>query len=66
MCSDINVNIHYIRLQSRRADAYLYVVCSWLEGDGVDVSQFPAISRFMDAMAARPSVRAVRDAGMLT
>ena len=48
------------------ADAYLYVVCSWLEGDGVDVAQFPNITRFMEAMAARPSVRAVWDAGMLT
>ncbi len=48
------------------ADAYLYVVCSWLEGDGVDVSAFPRITRFREAMAERPAVRAVRDAGMLT
>ncbi len=47
------------------ADAYLYVVCSWLEGDGVDVSAFPKILAFRDAMEARPSVQAVRAAGML-
>ncbi len=47
------------------ADAYLYVVCSWLEGDGVDVSAFPKIIAFRQAMEARPSVQAVHAAGML-
>ncbi|WP_037313576.1 glutathione S-transferase family protein [Ruegeria halocynthiae] len=47
------------------ADAYLYVVCSWLEGDGVDVSAFAKILTFRAAMEARPSVQAVRAAGML-
>lgn len=47
------------------ADAYLYVVCSWLEGDGVDVSTFPKILAFREAMEARPSVQAVHAAGML-
>ncbi|MFY2824493.1 glutathione S-transferase family protein [Ruegeria sp. MALMAid1280] len=47
------------------ADAYLYVVCSWLEGDGVDVSAFPKIIAFREAMEARVSVQAVRAAGML-
>ncbi len=47
------------------ADAYLFVVCSWLEGDGVDVSAFPKIVAFREAMEARASVQAVRAAGML-
>ncbi|MDP5219610.1 glutathione S-transferase family protein [Ruegeria sp. 2205SS24-7] len=47
------------------ADCYLYVVCSWLEGDGVDPSAYPKITAFRDAMAARPSVQAVIAAGML-
>ncbi|WP_299889615.1 glutathione S-transferase family protein [uncultured Ruegeria sp.] len=47
------------------ADAYLYIVCSWLEGDGVDVADFPKIVAFRDAMEARASVQAVRAAGML-
>ncbi len=47
------------------ADVYLYVVCSWLEGDGVDVAAFPKIIAFREAMEARPSVQAIRAAGML-
>ncbi len=47
------------------ADVYLYVVCSWLEGDGVDVAAFPKIIAFREAMEARLSVQAVRAAGML-
>ena len=47
------------------ADPYLFVVCGWLEGDGVDVSAFPKITAFRDAMEARASVQAVRAAGML-
>ena len=48
------------------ADAYLYTVTTWLEGDGVDLSQFPRLSLFMETMAARPSVKAIWDAGMLS
>ncbi|MEX0365172.1 MAG: glutathione S-transferase family protein [Ruegeria sp.] len=47
------------------ADCYLYVVCGWLDGDGVDVSAFPKILAFREAMAARASVQAVKAAGML-
>lgn len=47
------------------ADPYLYVICTWLEGDGVDVKDYPRLAAFCDAMAARPSVQAVRAAGML-
>ncbi|MEM1005024.1 MAG: glutathione S-transferase family protein [Pseudomonadota bacterium] len=42
------------------ADAYLYVVCSWLEGDGVDVSSFPKIHAFREAMEARASVQMIK------
>jgi glutathione S-transferase len=41
------------------ADAYLYVACNWLEGDGVDVAQFPKITAFVQAMRARASVARV-------
>lgn len=47
------------------ADPYLYVVCSWLEGDGVTVSDFPKITAFRTAMRARASVKRVHDDGML-
>ena len=47
------------------ADCYLYVVCTWLEGDGVNVADFPKIRNFMTAMEQRESVRAVYAKGML-
>lgn len=47
------------------ADCYLYVVCTWLEGDGVKVADFPKIQNFMTAMEQRDSVRAVYAKGML-
>lgn len=48
------------------ADPYLYMICTWVEGDGVDLSQFPKIRAFMAEMEKRPSVQAVREAGMIT
>ena len=47
------------------ADCYLYVVCTWLEGDGVTLTDFPKIQAFMAAMETRASVRAVYEKGML-
>jgi len=48
------------------ADPYLYVVSTWGEGDGVDMTDYPKLSAFMAAMRARPSVQAVITKGMLT
>lgn len=47
------------------ADCYLFVVCNWLAGDGVDVSGFPNIKAFMARMETRDSIIAVRAQGML-
>ena len=47
------------------ADPYLFVVCNWLSGDGVNVEDFPTIQGFMARMEARPSVQSVRERGML-
>ncbi len=47
------------------ADPYLFVVCTWLPGDGVDLTPFPRINAFMQAMEARPSVKWVRTEGIL-
>lgn len=47
------------------ADAYLFVVCNWLEGDGVDLAPFPKLRAFLAAMEARESVKSVRANGML-
>ena len=48
------------------ADPYLFVVCNWLEGDGVPLAAFPGIAAFVARMRARPSVAQVIADGMLT
>ena len=48
------------------ADIYLYVVSTWLEGDGVAIGNYPTLARFMETMRARPVIRAAWDEGMLT
>lgn len=47
------------------ADAYLYAVCRWLPGDGVEIADYPKISAFMQAMEHRLSVQAVRAKGIV-
>jgi glutathione S-transferase len=47
------------------ADAYLFVVTTWLAGDGVDVAEFPKLGVIMAAMETRDSMQAVRAAGWL-
>ncbi len=47
------------------ADCYLYMVCSWLPGDGVDLAPFPRIRAFAAAMDARHSIEVVRAKGLL-
>ncbi len=47
------------------ADAYLFIVCSWLVGDGVTLADFPNITAFMKLMETRASIKAVRAKGML-
>lgn len=38
------------------ADFYLYTVANWLEGDGVDTSNYRKLLAFRAAMQARPSI----------
>ncbi|MBD3665782.1 glutathione S-transferase family protein [Sulfitobacter aestuariivivens] len=47
------------------ADPYLFVVCNWLQGDGVTVSDYPAVAAFLERMNARDSVKAMRAKGIL-
>ena len=42
------------------ADAYLYVVLSWRERVGVDISAFPKLTALYERARARPSVRKAR------
>lgn len=47
------------------SDAYLYVVLTWLPGDGVDISNYPGLAAFQHEMNTRRSVQAVYEKGML-
>lgn len=47
------------------SDAYLYVVLSWLPGDGVDVTRYANVEAFQHRMNRRKSVQAVYQKGML-
>ena len=47
------------------ADPYAFVVCCWLEGDGVPLADFPALQAFMTTMTNRPAVQAVINKGMI-
>ncbi|WP_424942584.1 glutathione S-transferase family protein [Aliiroseovarius crassostreae] len=51
--------------QMTLADIYLYVITTWLPGDGVTVANYPKLTRFIQAMDGQPAVKAVRAAGML-
>lgn len=48
------------------ADPYTFVACNWLEGDGVDLADYPKISAFQKIMRARPSVQAVIEQQILS
>eukprot|EP01036_Dinobryon_divergens_P015381 gene15381-20838_t len=41
------------------ADAYLYVVASWLPRDGIDMAQFPKVADHFARMGERAAVKAV-------
>lgn len=41
------------------ADAYLFAIASWLEGDGVAMQQLPKISEHFERMQQRPAVQEV-------
>ncbi len=44
------------------ADAYLYVILSWRDRLGVDISAFPKVTALYERVRARPSVQAARKA----
>ncbi len=44
------------------ADAYLFVVLSWRERLGVDISKFPKLTALNERVGARPSVKHAREA----
>lgn len=40
-------------------DPYLFTLAGWLEGDGVDIRQFPKLAEHSERVRARPAVRKV-------
>jgi len=48
------------------ADAYLFTVTRWADGVKLDLSAFPALRKFQQRIAARPSVQAALAAEGLT
>jgi glutathione S-transferase len=40
-------------------DPYLFTIASWLEGDSVDIAQFPKVADHYQRMSARPAVQKV-------
>jgi len=48
-----------------RADPDLFLILTWLPGDGVDIGRYRKLSAFHDAMFERPSVRMALSDGIL-
>lgn len=47
------------------ADPWLFTICTWLKGDGVDIAHYPKLAAHHDMMNARRSVQAVRALGLI-
>lgn len=43
--------------QYTTCDPYLYTLCTWLPGDGVEIGQFPRLATHFAAMQDRPAVQ---------
>lgn len=46
------------------ADPYLFSVCTWLEGDGIAIADYPKLAAHFAMMSARPAATALRDKGI--
>lgn len=42
-------------------DIYLFAVCTWLPGDGVDIAQYPKLAAHFKLMSERPAVKKVME-----
>lgn len=47
------------------ADPWLFAICTWLEGDSVDIHDTPKLAAHFEMMNTRASVAAVRNMGLL-
>ena len=47
------------------ADAHLFAITQWLAGDGVEIQNYPKLAQLQRSIAARPSVAALAEKGLL-
>lgn len=48
------------------ADAYMFVVCNWSNFVGIDLSEWPTLSAYVDRVASRPATQsAMKAEGLL-
>lgn len=47
------------------ADPWLFAVCNWLKGDGVEIADYPRLATHFAMMNARPSAQRMRAIGLL-
>ncbi len=48
------------------ADFYLFTLCTWLPGDGVNITNYPTLSAHFDLMMTRPAVIKALEMGLFT
>ena len=47
------------------ADLYLFTICTWLKGDGVDITNYPKLNAHFTRMTGRESVQTALKQGLL-
>ncbi|WP_166417273.1 glutathione S-transferase family protein [Cochlodiniinecator piscidefendens] len=47
------------------ADIYLFTICTWLAGDGVDIATYPKLNQHHETMKSRPSVVRAAELGIV-
>ncbi|MEM8774748.1 MAG: glutathione S-transferase family protein [Pseudomonadota bacterium] len=47
------------------ADPWLFAICTWLGGDGVDIADYPKLNTHFEMMMRRSSVKTIKAYGLL-
>ena len=55
--SNFDADDEWVAFTYSIADAHLFAICRWLEGDGVDITKYPSLAAHFDRMHARPAVQ---------
>ena len=62
---DVIVGPYIFGAEFTPADAHLFAVTQWLAGDGVEIQNYPKLAQLQRVIAARPSVAALAEKGLL-